>query len=316
MSAIAAPAPAPAVAAAAAVLAPPLARGALWGLAAVVMWGLYLAYARAGVATGLLPQDFVFLRYATAGAIMAVWLARHSPKTLGGVGWRRGAALAVFAGPLFIALGVGGYVHAPLSHGAVIQPSAIALGSMALAWLLFREPLTRGRLLGTAIIVAGLALIASTGGGTAGPDAWIGDLMFVGAGLFWVGFTLLLRHWGIGGIPATAAVSILSAALVVPAFAAFGSFERLAALDPGTLLTQIVVQGVFSGMLAVIAYGRAVEHLGAGRAALFPAMVPAAALLVGIPVAGEVPGPAEWAGALLAAAGLAVAMGAVRLGQR
>lgn len=106
-------------------------KGIFFGLAAVAMWASYLAYARAGVNVGLAPQDFVFLRYATAGAIMLPWLMRHQPGSLAGVGWRRGVLLTLFAGPFFIFLGVGGYVFAPLSHGAVIQPATITLASMA-----------------------------------------------------------------------------------------------------------------------------------------------------------------------------------------
>ena len=94
------------------------------------------------------------------------------------------------------------------------------------------------------------------------------------AGLFWMVFTLLLRRWQIGAIPATAAVAVVSALAVIPAFAAFGTFERLAAIPLSALLTQTAVQGLLSGVLAVVAYGRAVEHLGAARAALFPALIP------------------------------------------
>ena len=41
-----------------------------------------------------------------------------------------------------------------------------------------------------------------------------------------------------------------------------------------------------------IAFGRAAELLGSPRAATFPAVVPAVATLVGIPVAKEL--PASW----------------------
>jgi drug/metabolite transporter (DMT)-like permease len=291
-------------------------KGFGFGLAAVAMWAAYLAFARAGVNAGLTPVDFIFLRFVTAGAIMLPWLTHKGFGNLGGVGWRRGAALAFFAGPLFIALGVGGYTFAPLAHGAVVQPSALTLGAMAASWLIFGERPPRERALGVAIIVGGLVLIAVGKGGDELPGAWRGDLLFVAGGLFWVGFTVLLRHWKIGGIPATAAVAVISAILVLPAFVATQSFDRLAALPMTTLVTQIVVQGLFSGVLAVIAYGKAVEHLGAGKAALFPALVPAAALIVGLPVTGEIPAPAEWLGALLATLGLAVAMGVLRLGRK
>ena len=288
-------------------------KGVLFGLAAVAMWASYLAYARAGVNAGLEPQDFVFLRYATAGAIMLPWLLRHQPETLAGVGWGRGAVLALLAGPLFIFLGVGGYVFAPLAHGAVVQPATITLASMAIAWVFLGERVTSGRLTGIAVIVVGLVLIATAKSGAAGNSVWVGDLLFIGAGLFWAVFTVLLKRWSVGGIAATAVVSVLSAAVVIPAFLVFGTFERLAALDLATLVTQIVVQGVFSGVLAVVAYGKAVEHLGASRAALFPALVPAAALIAGMPITGEMPTATEWSGAALASLGLAIAMGVVRL---
>jgi drug/metabolite transporter (DMT)-like permease len=110
-------------------------------------------------------------------------------------------------------------------------------------------------------------------------------------------------------VPATAAVAVISALVVAPLFVGFASFDRLAALPIGMLVTQILVQGLMSGVLAVIAYGKAVEHLGASTAALFPALVPAAALVVGVPVTGEIPSILEWLGAAMATTGLAVAMG-------
>ena len=127
-----------------------------------------------------------------------------------------------------------------------------------------------------------------------------------------VAFTLLVRRWGVGPLPATAAVSVISAAAAVPAYLLLGEPARLLALPPATLATQVVVQGVLSGVLAIVAFTRAVQLLGAGRAALFPALVPAATLLIGIPVTGEVPSPADWAGMAVASLGLAIAVGALR----
>jgi hypothetical protein len=45
---------------------------------------------------------------------------------------------------------------------------------------------------------------------------------------------------------------------------------------------------------------------------LFPALVPAATLVLGLPVAGELPGVVKLSGALATTLGLAVAMGALR----
>ena len=288
-------------------------KGVLYGLAAVAMWAGYMSYASAGVSAGLTPSDFVILRYGPAGLIMLMWMLRHSPRTLGGIGWGRGAALALFAGPVFVALGVGGYLFAPLSHGAVIQPSTVALLSLLLGWVVFGEAVTLGRIVGTAMILGGIVLIAS--GFQNGPQsgAWRGDLMFAAGAVFWVTYTALLKRWSIAAVPGTAAVAIISCVVVLPLFAVFDSFERLAALDMTSLLIQIVVQGVLSGVLALICFGSSVQLLGAGRAALFPALVPAATLIVGIPVTGNIPTLVEWTGAVLATTGLAVALGAIPL---
>jgi drug/metabolite transporter (DMT)-like permease len=49
------------------------------------------------------------------------------------------------------------------------------------------------------------------------------------------------------------------------------------------------VQGVFAGAGATFLFTRAVVLLGAGRAAVFPSLVPGFTLLIGFLVLGEVP---------------------------
>lgn len=287
----------------------PVVMGTLAGLLAVGIWASYIAFAASGVAHGLHPEDFVFLRFTVAGLIMLPWLTRKGLADLGGVGWLRGAMLALVAGPLFILLGVGGYAFAPLAHGAVIQPATIALTSLGGAAVVFGERITSAKLAGAAILIAGLVLIASHGDTRTSGSSLIGDGMFIAAGLLWSSFTLLLRKWQIGGPQATAAVSVLSAAVVIPAFLVFSDTTRLASLPLDTLLTQVFVQGVLSGVLAVLAFALSVRLLGSARSGLFPALVPGATLLAGLPITGHVPTPTELLGVALAMIGLLTAIG-------
>jgi len=286
--------------------------GAGFGLAAALMWAGYLAFARLGVKTGLGPADFVFLRFATAGAIMLPFLLKAGLRDLGGVGWRRGAILALVAGPLFIAAGVGGYVYAPLSHGVVIQPGAITLLSLPLAWWALGSRPSRPQIASVALVAIGLGVIAVTGGGDADRGAWRGDLLFVAAGGLWAIFTVLIRRWSVSALQATAAVSVLSAAAAVPAYLLSGGLDHLAQVAPATLMTQVVVQGVFSGVLAVLAYGRAVALLGPARATLFTALVPGLAMLIGVPVTGEIPTGLQSVGAAVVMLGLLVGLNVIR----
>lgn len=287
-------------------------KGIAAGIFAAIIWATYLVFAKSGTSHGLAPQDFVLLRFGTAAAIMLPWLIRNNPCTLGGIGWRRATILMLLAGPPFILLGTGGYIFAPLAHGAVIQPSTVTLASMMAAAILLKERLTRDKLIGVGMIIAGLVVIASHASRMGGDNVWIGDLLFVAAGLSWTGFTILIKRWELGALAVTAAVSIVSAIVVVPATLIWGDFSRIAALPLGTLMAQLIVQGVLSGVVAVIAFGVAVRHLGAAKAGLFPAIVPAATLIVGVTLTGAMPSFYEWTGAALASLGLATAIGMVR----
>ncbi len=293
-------------------LSSPAATGMAAGLAAALIWATYMLFAKAGTTGGLLPQDFVLLRFGTAAAIMLPWLLRNNPRGLAGVGWRRGIILTLLAGPPFILLGTGGYLFAPLSHGAVIQPSTIALGSMFAAGLLLGERPTLAKLAGTALIIAGLAVIASHAGAMGGGMVWIGDLLFVAAGLSWTGFTILIKRWELGALAVTGAVSTISALAIVPIMLIAGDLSRIAALPAPALAAQFAVQGLLSGVVAVIAFGVAVRHLGAAKAGLFPAIVPAATLLLGGLSSGTLPAFFEIAGAALATLGLVTAVGLAR----
>jgi len=97
--------------------------------------------------------------------------------------------------------------------------------------------------------------------------------------------------------------------VVVPAMLVAGDLDRLAALAPSMLAAQVIVQGVAAGVVAVIAFGIAVRQLGAGRAGLFPATVPAMTLVLGAVWSGTPPQIFEIAGAALASLGLLLAVG-------
>lgn len=291
--------------------------GCAWGATAALVWGGYMAFARAGVVGGLTPPDFALLRYGIAGLLLLPFLARAGIGTLGGIGWRRGLVLALLAGPAFIMANAWGFRFAPLAHGAVIQPATVTLLSMALAAPLLAERVAPPRWLGAAVVVAGMALL--TGLGTAdgaGDGAWRGDLCFLAAGLLWALFTVLGRRWGVAPMLGTAVVSVLGGLAAVPLFLAFGDWAALLAQGPRMLLVQAVMQGALSGVVAVYAFARSVAALGAARAALFPALVPAVAVLLGVPVAGEWPDARQWLGLAVVMAGLPLAMGLLLRGGR
>ena len=287
----------------------PVLIGQLAGLFAVFGWGAYLALARAGMNQGLHTTDFLLLRYGIAGLLLLPFVPARLP-ALKQLGPWRAIALAAVAGPPFILFGVGGYHFAPLAHGAVIQPVTVTIVVTFIATTFMHEPLTRQRLIGVLIALTGVILVGlAAPGATSNSDhAWIGDLLFAAAGLLYAAFTLLMRQWRVDPMLGAIAISVLSAAIVIPSFLAFDTATRILAQPPAALFTQILVQGLLSGVLAVLAFGVTIRNLGAGPAALFPALVPVAASLIGIPVTGEAPTPLQITGLLIATTGLLVAV--------
>lgn len=283
-------------------------RGIACGLVAAVIWGGFLAVSRQGIGAGLEAADLAFLRYATAGLLLAPWLVRRSPHRLAGIGWRKGLVLAALAGPLFVLAGASGYHFAPLAHGAVIQLGMLTLMSILLAALLVGERPSLHRLAGIGVLILGLAVTAGPSLFRGGSNAWMGDLLFALAGSMWALFTVLQRRWSVQPLAATTVVSVVSGAVFSPLYLAHEGLALLDKASPALLAEQVLVQGVLSGVVALFAFSKAVQILGPARAALFPALAPAVAILLGIPLAGEIPTGLQVIGLAILTAGLVIAV--------
>ncbi|MGG2362323.1 hypothetical protein ACE4Z5_25605, partial [Salmonella enterica] len=89
---------------------------------------------------------------------------------------------------------------------------------IALSAVVLKDRPTVARLVGVAVMIAGLVVIAGPGLLAGGSLTPLGDAMFIVAGGMWALFTLLTKLWKVAPLPATAAVSVLSAAAFVPGY--------------------------------------------------------------------------------------------------
>lgn len=79
------------------------------------------------------------------------------------------------------------------------------------------------------------------------------------------------------------------------------------------VLVALILNDLF---VALEARRSAVQLLGPGRAAVFPALVPAVAILLGVPLVGEWPTLLQATGLAVVTSGLLIAIGSVRLPYR
>jgi len=282
--------------------------GIACGAGAAVLWAAGFVAARHGMDIGFAPSDLTFHRCFWAGLVLLPLAWRDGIGDLNGIGWGRGILLTILGGPGLVLISYSGFLLVPLGHGGIIQPSCAALLGLVLATVVLRERLPAQRAIGALTIVAGLAVIGAEAITTIGAHGVAGDLMFVLAGGFFATFSMLLRRWRVEPTRATVAVSVVSLA-ILPIYWVLIGFHRIVALGPWENLLQALMQGLLAGPAAIYLFARSVVLLGAGRASVFPSLVPPCVLLIGWIALGEIP-------SALQLTGLAIVLIGFRLTQR
>jgi drug/metabolite transporter (DMT)-like permease len=284
--------------------------GVAVGLLAASIGALYTVFARWGIAHGLQSTDLTVLRFGVAGVLTlpVLWLAWRRDAAQFSSRWRVWALIALLAGTPFGLLMFSALQFAPPSHAAVFPFTAMSVMGMVLSAVVLREKLSPRKLAGIVVVLAGLLLLSGVDAASFTTRAALGDVMFLAAGTLWAGFGIVLRKHRLDPLLATAVVSLSALLTYVPAYFVWVGADRLMAVAPQVLWTEVLVQGVIAGAGTLFTYAKMVSLLGPGRAAIFPALAPGLAALMAWPVLGHVPTGAEVAGLVIAMAGLILAV--------
>lgn len=279
--------------------------GLLCGLAVALIWSGWAVATRFAVTTNLAPPDVTFLRFGVSAVFLWPVLFRSRPD-FRRIGVARLLVMVVGAGAPFMLLTSIGMRFAPASHVATLMIGVMPIFVALLSTQLLGERFGRSQLLGIAIVVAGVAaiggesLITNRVGGE-----WRGDLLFLLSGLLFASYTVAQRRSGISSWQATALVNVTSCVIFTPIY--FIWFQpNIFSAARHVVVFQAIAQGIGVAIAGLYFYSEAVRRLGATRAAMFGALVPALAILIGIPALGEFP---SW----IAAMGMALAMAGVLL---
>jgi drug/metabolite transporter (DMT)-like permease len=277
-------------------------RAIIAGIVMIAIYAVQFVAARFSLRDHLTPSDLAILRFTAAGAAFLPIMMRAGFSGAKALGLRKATALALLAGlpyPLVINWGL---THAPAAHAAALCPASIIFFSFLLSRVVFGDRISSDRAIGIAAIIAGLLLlIAPTGGIVA--DTALGDVLFVGSGLMFAAYAVLVRRWSVDPVLATASVALLSCVPIPLLFAVAPSGFATA---PGSeIVAQFVIQGFVAGAGATFLYTYIVRQLGPQAASLFLPFVPITASLLGAIALAEIPGPWQILAILIMAAGMA-----------
>jgi drug/metabolite transporter (DMT)-like permease len=257
----------------------------------------------------LTPHDLVALRYAVGGLILLPILitqANRIPRR----GWIEGFVLAVCQGAPLALLVTIGVQYAPASHMAALSPGVLPLFAAMIGFLFYSERLSRPRILGLALILAGALVMAGFSLSTFSSGVWRGDILFVCAGFMGSIYAVRMRRSGLSAMQGAALIAVYSMIFYLPIYWIFwvGS-SRLGAASTHEVVFQALYQGVLMGAVTLFSLSRAIVILGAPRAGAFLSLVPVLATLLGAIILREWPSVSELIAVAIISFGVLLAAG-------
>jgi len=282
--------------------------GVWFGLAASLAWAIYNVGTKIGRTQGFSTAELTLMRYLGGAVVMVPLMVLMRKPPMQGLSWGRIATLTLVAGPPFAWFFTTGFSLAPLSHGVVISPSMTMVVASLLSRFVDGHRLSRERLVGMALLLGALIVIgADQGSGSdlaLGDTYWLGDLCFVMSGTCWGIFTWLMARWRLDPVSATGTIAIASTGVFLPVF--FVVAEP-SAHSLSQWAWQTANQGALGGALAIVWYNAAVKRMGQA-AGIFPALVPPLAILIAVPMTGNLPNLLQIGGIGIASLGLMVSL--------
>ncbi|MEM8792373.1 MAG: DMT family transporter [Pseudomonadota bacterium] len=281
--------------------------GAAAALFTVICWSGFLLSLRFGVSGDFNQGALLLMRYLPGFFLLAPvwWRIGFWPA---GVKRRHVLLIILGSGPFFFLLMSGGLAFAPASDAGALGPGLLPLLVAIVAFLVLEERFSRLRLIGFAGIVAGCLTIGGWEALTGGIDgAWRGHLLIVTAVSTWALYTVAFRLSGLTALEAAALTMLWSAPVMVPA--AWWLGLSVGEADIGEIAAMTLVQGVLTGVIALLSFGQAVRLLGASRTAAFTALTPVLVLIGGYLLLDEPLDAVKIAGIIAVSIGVFLASG-------
>ncbi|KEQ54590.1 DMT family transporter [Sphingobium chlorophenolicum] len=256
------------------------------------------------------PSWSVCYRFLLAGVAMAIFAkARRVPLNIGGRG-------LVFAGLLGVAQFVMNFnfvyraEHFLTSGVVAVVYAMLLIPNSILAYLFFRQPVGRAFVAGSVVAVAGIALMLAHEAASVRSDGVLLGAALAVAGLLSASVANVMQGMEIARrLPM---VAVLAWAMLIGA-AVDGLFAWVTVGPPvvearWSYLAGIAWLGLAGSVVTFPLYFRLIQRMGAGRAAYTSVLIPVIAMLISTLAEGYRWTALAGAGALLAMAGMVVAL--------
>lgn len=273
-------------------------------LLAAALWGIIGLWNRRLMATGLSPTTIVVVRNLGGCLLLAAIFALKDRSVFR----IRKAHLKYFFGTGVVSVLLFTCCYFTCQKLCSLAVASILLYTapsfvVLLSAILWKEPITRRKVLALVLTLVGCALVCGIFAGDLTVTA-SGVLLGLGAGFFYALYSIFgryaLAHYD------SMTVTVWTFLVAGPASLVLLKPGELAALaQPGNLLTAICLV-VFSTVLPYLFYTKGLSQVESGKASIMASLEPVVASLVGVAVFGEPMSLLTAAGILLVLSGVVI----------
>lgn len=271
----------------------------LWGLFGLCIWSGSFVLTRFGVKSNLTAYDIIALRFSTGGLLLLPVLFKTG-LGLDRLGRSGFILLVCGAGAPYALLTAIGLRFAPASQAAALTPGLMTVLVALFGIFLLKEILSKRGWLGIVLILSGAFAVASQ---SFDSGQSYGHLVFFTAAILWAAYVIFVRRSGISALHATALAAVISAIFYLPLYLVF--FDKNITTAPlNDIITQAVYQGIFTTIIGLVAFNRAVAGLGAAAGSALSSLIPVVTMILGIIFLQEMPSLTELAATILIISGV------------
>ncbi|RTZ17560.1 DMT family transporter [Vibrio aquaticus] len=280
-------------------------------IATLLLWSGFFLSLRGGAHSDLMTADIALTRFIIPCLLLCplVYKARHS---ILAVPKRYLLGLFVGSGLPYLLVAGAGMRLAPVADGSALIPGTLPLFVTGIAVILFKQPLSRHRVIGLGLVVTGIGLFLSQSLGAASLTLLHGHMLFLTGSMMWATFTICARVSNLNPLVASGLVSLCSTFMLILLIVS-GALDSYLYSQPydkwplTELISHTLLQGVGAGLVAAFTYLHAISVLGAERTAAFGAATPAIATLLAMSAFSEQPSAVVWCALLIIGLGSLIA---------
>jgi drug/metabolite transporter (DMT)-like permease len=282
----------------------------------VLVWGANFSFIKWALSE-IPPLAFGAIRFTVATLLLVGWLRwREGP-----LRWPRSSArsllwLGLIGNTAYQTLFILGVNRTTAANAALMVAATPVIVAILVA-ITGVERLTGRVVLGVVLATGGVGLVLRDAGLELSSRTLAGDLLVLAAACCWAVYTVGVR--AVREPMSSLRVTALTMVTGTPLLVLIG-LPELRGLEWRTIGLAgwggTAYATVLALVVAYVMWARAVQIIGSARTALFGAGIPVVAMLVGWPLLGERPGPAQALGAVLIVGGVLVARGGASGGLR